>query len=82
MQKVTSRHAIYQFRYKCTITTAHGAVDESDQMIHHHNVLRSTHKYWKTLFFHFIDKAIVNSYIIHVDTEKNPLSVILVFVKI
>ena len=51
-----------------------GGVDKSDQLIHYYNVLRSTHKYWKTLFFHFIDIAVVNSYIIHIDKERNPLS--------
>ena len=40
-------------------------VDRSDQLIKYYNVLRQTHKYWKTLFLHFIDIAIVNSYIIY-----------------
>ena len=51
-----------------------GGVDKSDQLIHYYNVLRSSKKYWKTLFFHFIDIAVVNSYIIHLETEENPLS--------
>lgn len=51
-----------------------GGVDKSDQLIHYYNVLRSSKKYWKTLFFHFIDIAVVNSYIIHQEKEKNPLS--------
>ena len=49
-------------------------VDKSDQLIHYYNVLHSSKKYWKTHFFHFIDIAVVNSYIIHLEIEKNPLS--------
>ena len=45
-------------------------VDHSDQMINYYNILRQTKKYWKTLFFHFIDIALVNSYIIY--KELNP----------
>ena len=51
-----------------------GGVDKSDQLIHYYNVLRQTKKYWKTLFFHFIDIACVNAYIIHKELERNPMS--------
>ena len=51
-----------------------GGVDKSDQLIHYYNVLRQTRKYWKTLFFHFIDVACVNAYIMHKELEKKPLS--------
>ena len=45
-------------------------VDRSDQMIKYYNILRQTKKYWKTLFFHFIDIALVNAYIVY--KELNP----------
>lgn len=39
-------------------------VDRSDQMIGRYNMLRKTNKWWKTLFFHLIDIARVNSFIL------------------
>lgn len=42
-----------------------GGVDRSDQMIQYYEVIHQTRKYWKTLFFHFIDLSIVNAYILH-----------------
>ena len=39
-------------------------VDLSDQLLSKHNVLRKCVRWWKTLFFHMIDIAAVNSYIL------------------
>ena len=41
-----------------------GGVDVSDQMIGYYNCLRPTRRYWKTLFFHFIDIAAINAWIL------------------
>ena len=40
------------------------AVDRSDQILATNNVLRKCMRWWKTLFFHLIDVAVVNSYIL------------------
>ena len=40
------------------------AVDRSDQIISKNCALRKCMRWWKTLFFHMIDIAIVNSYIL------------------
>ena len=42
-----------------------GGVDMSDQCIGYYNLLHKTRKYWKTLFFHFLDIMITNSYILY-----------------
>jgi len=40
------------------------AVDRSDQILSKNCALRKCMRWWKTLFFHMIDIAIVNSYIL------------------
>ena len=48
-------------------------VDRSDQMLSHHNVLMKCMRWWKTLFFHMIDIAVVNSYILfQLQRKANP----------
>ena len=42
-----------------------GGVDKSDQFLSYHNILRKTVRYWKTLFYHMIDIAVVNSHILY-----------------
>ncbi len=39
-------------------------VDRSDQMLACHNVIRKCHAWWKVLFFHLIDIAVVNGFIL------------------
>ena len=47
-----------------------GGVDKSDQLISRYNTLSKTKIFWKTLFFHMIDIARVNSYILFLDWQK------------
>ena len=47
------------------------AVDRSDQILGTNNVLRKCVRWWKTLFFHLIDTAIVNSYILFQEHRRN-----------
>ena len=42
-----------------------GGVDKSDQFLSYHNVLRKTVRYWKTLFYHMIDTAAVNAFVLY-----------------
>ena len=42
-----------------------GGVDLSDQLLKCYEIIRKSKKWWKTLFLHFIDVAIVNSFLIH-----------------
>ena len=39
-------------------------VDRSDQMLSNHNVRQKCYRWWKVLFFHLIDIAIVNSFLL------------------
>ena len=39
-----------------------GGVDRSDQYLSYHNLLCRTVRYWKTLFYHAVDVAVVNSF--------------------
>lgn len=42
-----------------------GGVDLSDQLLKCYEIMRKSKKWWRTLFFHFIDVAIVNSFLIY-----------------
>ena len=49
------------------------AVDRTDQILATHNVQRKCSRWWKTLFYHLIDIAVVNSFILFREhQQKNP----------
>ena len=45
------------------------AVDRSDQILSSFNIQRKSMQWWKTLFYHLIDIAVVNSYILFLDHQ-------------
>ncbi|XP_068740469.1 piggyBac transposable element-derived protein 4-like isoform X2 [Montipora capricornis] len=45
-------------------------VDHSDQILATHNVLNKCMRWWKTLFFHLIDIAVLNAFILFKENQK------------
>ena len=68
----TNRH-VRQPQIFQTYNLKMNAVDRSDQILSTFNIQRKCLQWWKTLFFHLIDIAVVNSYILFLEHQaKNP----------
>jgi hypothetical protein len=42
-----------------------GGVDKSDQLLQYHSSLCYATTYWKTLFYHMLDVAVTNSFVLY-----------------
>jgi hypothetical protein len=57
-------------------------VDRSDQMLSYYSFERKTIKWWKKLFFHLFDLAIVHTHILHTKSNKKNLSLEIFYKKV
>jgi hypothetical protein len=48
-------------------------VDRSDQELPYYSFSRKTIKWWKKLFFHLFDLAVVNAHILHRKSNKKKM---------
>ena len=63
----TGHHELVDIRRPVAITNYNefmGGEDIPDQLIGYYESLRPTRQYWKTLLFHFIDIAVMNSWVL------------------
>ena len=68
---VWSTKVVYQPKAISNYNKYMNAVDRSDQILATNNVLRKCMRWWKTLFFHLIDIAVVNSFILFREHQAN-----------
>ena len=68
---VWSTKVVYQPKTVTNYNKYMNAVDRSDQILATNNVLRKCMRWWKTLFFHLIDIAVVNSFILFREHQAN-----------
>ena len=65
---VTGLHEVCQIKVPMIIENYNkymGGVDKSDQFLRYHSSLRRTTRYWKTLFYHMLDVAVTNAFILY-----------------
>lgn len=68
--RVKGKEGVTQIQILCPVIIREynrymGGVDKSDQYMAYHNVLRRTVRFRKTPFYHLIDIALVNSFILY-----------------
>ena len=57
-------------------------VDRSDQMLSYYTFSRMTVKWWKKLFFHLLDLAVVNAHILYKKSSKEKMSLEIFYEKV
>ena len=57
-------------------------VDRSDQMLSYYTFSRKTVKWWKKLFFHLLDLAVVNAHILYKKSSKEKMSLEIFYEKV
>ena len=62
---------VYQPKAVSNYNKYMNAVDRSDQILATNNILHKCMRWWKTLFFHLIDIAVVNSFILFKEHQAN-----------
>lgn len=50
-----------------------GAVDKTDMLLHSVECIRRTTKWYKKLFFHFLDLALLNSHVLYKEITKKSI---------
>ena len=71
----TGRYKEIEVPHPVAINCYIGGVDKSDLYLSYHNVLRKTVRYWKALFYHLVDIAVVNSFILYIISLHTCLAV-------
>jgi len=57
-------------------------VDKSDQMLSYYTFSRKTVKWWKKLFFHLFELAVVNAHILYKKSRKEKMSLEIFYGKV
>lgn len=68
---VWSTKLVYQPKAISNCNKYMNAVDRSDQILATNNALHKCMRWWKTLIFHLIDIAVVNSFILFKEHQVN-----------